>query len=91
MASLTTGAYSASEITPAPDGRALHAVAIGAGYQNRARAPAGSAICLVHRNDRDEILYIRAAKIGNDGLAPDTWYELDANGAFRALSDEAPL
>ncbi len=88
-ASLTTGAYSASEITPAPAGRALHAVAIGAGYQNRARAPAGSAICLVHRNGRGEILHIRAAKIGDDGLMPDTWYELDATGAFRAITDEA--
>ena len=88
-ASLTTGAYSASEITPAPAGRALHAVAIGAGHQNRARAPAGSAICLVHRNGRGEILHIRAAKIGADGLAADTWYELDATGAFRALTDEA--
>jgi hypothetical protein len=81
-ASLTTGRYSSSEIKAADDGTALHAVAIAAGGQSKARAPLGSAIVCVYRNDDGELLHIRAAKVGEDGIKADTWYSLNEDGEF---------
>ena len=80
-ASLATGWWSKSEIKAADDGRALHAVAIATGYQSHARAPVGSAIVLVERNDNGEILNIRASKVGENGIKPDVYYTL-TNGEF---------
>ena len=85
-ASLCTGEYSSSEIRPANDGRALHAVAIATGYQSKARAPTGSALCLVHRNSKGIIVAIRAAKVGDAGIQPDTWYCLSATGEFEEVA-----
>ena len=86
-ASLCTGAFSASEIRAAGDGRALHAVAIATGYQSKARAPAGSALCLVHRDSEGTIVAIRAAKVGDAGIQPDTWYRLSATGELEEVAD----
>ncbi|MDE3023198.1 MAG: hypothetical protein KGI54_15340 [Pseudomonadota bacterium] len=77
-ASLTTGTYSASEVTK-PDSQA---VAIGAGYENKARAATGCAIVLVNRDDDGKIVHIRASKVGENGIKPDTWYMLNENGEF---------
>jgi len=75
-ASLATGWYSSSEITAAEDGKPLHAAAIATGYQSKARAPAGSCIVLCERNDKGELLHIRASKVGENGVKPDVWYTL---------------
>jgi hypothetical protein len=65
----------------------LHAVAIATGLASKARAPAGSALCLVHRNDDGTIVAIRAAKVGDAGIQPDTWYRLSATGDFEEVSE----
>ena len=84
-ASLTTGPGGSSEITPDRDAKSFHAVAIATGYQSRARAPKGSAIVLVERNDEGEIIAIKASLVGKNGVKPDTWYTLKG-GKFVAWS-----
>jgi hypothetical protein len=59
-----------------------HSVAVGAGYENKARAASGCAIVLVYRNNEGEIVHIRASKVGENGIKPDVWYSLDADGEF---------
>ncbi|MGH8258870.1 MAG: DUF7666 domain-containing protein [Steroidobacteraceae bacterium] len=86
-ASVATGWCSRSEIKPAEGGKPLHAVAIATGHQSRARAPAGSALVLVERNDEGEILHIRASRVGENGIQPDTWYTL-LGGEFVTVTDE---
>ena len=76
-ASLTTGWYGKSEITSDADGKLLHAVAIASGRDGKARAPIGSAIVLVERDEKDgSILHIRASKVGDNGIKADVWYSL---------------
>ena len=87
-ASLSTGCYSSSEITPEKSGEPLHAVAIATGYQSLARAPAGSAIVLCERNNQGELLHIRASKVGENGVKPDTWYSLK-DGEFAEWTEAA--
>ena len=79
-ASLSTGWHSSSEIKPSENQQ--HAVAISTGYQSKSRAPLGSAIVCVYRNDDGDLFHIRASKIGENGLAPDVWYTLDESGEF---------
>jgi hypothetical protein len=81
-ASSATGDQSASEITPHNDGKPLHAVAAAFGEGSKARAPEGSAIVCVYRNDSGELIHIRASKIGDNGLLPNVWYTLDESGEF---------
>ena len=81
-ASSATGDRSASEITPHNDGKPLHAVAAAFGEGSKARAPEGSAIVCVYRNDAGELIHIRASKIGDNGLLPNVWYTLNESGEF---------
>lgn len=82
-ASLSIGENSTSEITPHAEGTPLHAVAIATGYASYARAPEGSAIvCVCRSNETGAILHIRASKIGENGIKPDTWYSLNDAGEF---------
>ncbi|WP_145482087.1 DUF7666 domain-containing protein [Yersinia rohdei] len=81
-ASSATGYQSSSEITPADDGRKLHAVASALGDGGKARAPLGSAIVCVYRNDDGELIHIRASKVGENGIMPDAWYSLNEIGEF---------
>jgi hypothetical protein len=41
----------------------------------------------VHRNDDGTIVAIRAAKVGDAGIQPDTWYRLSATGDFEEVSE----
>ncbi len=59
-----------------------HAVAASLGIEARAKASEGGAIVLVHRNDDGELLHIRASKVGENGIKPDVWYSLNADGEF---------
>ncbi|MBT3042228.1 MAG: hypothetical protein KME67_05140 [Candidatus Thiodiazotropha sp. (ex Codakia orbicularis)] len=59
-----------------------HGVAASFGYQGLAKSDTSGAIVLCHRNDDGEIIHIRASKVGENGIKPDTWYELDADGEF---------
>ena len=60
----------------------MHAVAVALGEDSKARAPEGSAIVCVYRNDDGELIHIRASKIGDNGIKADTWYTLDEDGEF---------
>ena len=59
-----------------------HAVAAALGIEAKAKAGAGGAIVLTHRNDDGDLICIRAAMVGQDGIKPDVWYELSADGEF---------
>ncbi len=65
-----------------------HAVACALGFASKARASACGAIVLVCRNSAGELLQIRASKVGENGIKPDTWYSLDAQGNFVEADDE---
>ncbi|WP_151833943.1 DUF7666 domain-containing protein [Acinetobacter ursingii] len=82
------GAASATGYQGAASATGNHAVACGLGWSNKAKASASGAIVLTHRNYGDEIVHIRASKVGENGIKPDTWYQLDENGEFVELEDE---
>ena len=75
-AATNTGDYSAAEV------KGAKSVAASLGIQGRASAAAGCAIVLCYRNDNGELIHIRASKVGENGIKPDTWYSLDENGEF---------
>ena len=60
----------------------LQSVACALGEESKAKAAAGGAIVCVYRNDDDDLIHIRAAKVGDDGIKADTWYTLDDKGEF---------
>ncbi len=71
-----TGYQSAAEVS------GKESVAASLGIEGRARASAGSAIVLCHRDDEGRLIHIRASKVGENGVEPDTWYQLNAEGEF---------
>ncbi|HCG0940094.1 TPA: hypothetical protein NJF81_001066 [Pseudomonas aeruginosa] len=75
-AASNTGNYSAAEVS------GKESVAASLGIEGRARASAGSAIVLCHRDDEGRLIHIRASKVGENGVKPDTWYQLSAEGEF---------
>ncbi|MGC8093385.1 DUF7666 domain-containing protein [Pseudomonas paraeruginosa] len=75
-AASNTGDYSAAEVS------GKESVAASLGIEGRARASAGSAIVLCHRDDEGRLIHIRASKVGENGVKPDTWYQLSAEGEF---------
>ena len=79
-AATNTGDWSAATVE-SPHGKNIHAVAIAVGYQSKAKASLGSAIVCVYRNEKWDLIHIRAGIAGEDVKA-DTWYMLDENGYF---------
>ncbi|RUG81076.1 hypothetical protein [Pseudomonas aeruginosa] len=75
-AASNTGNQSAAEVS------GKESVAASLGIEGRARASAGSAIVLCHRDDEGRLIHIRASKVGENGVEPDTWYQLSAEGEF---------
>ncbi|MDI3933192.1 hypothetical protein QK394_07330 [Pseudomonas aeruginosa] len=75
-AASNTGNCSAAEVS------GKESVAASLGIEGRARASAGSAIVLCHRDDEGRLIHIRASKVGENGVEPDTWYQLNAEGEF---------
>ena len=71
-----TGYRSVAEVS------GLQSVACALGAESKAKAAAGGAIVCVYRNDDDDLIHIRAAKVGDDGIKADTWYTLDDKGEF---------
>ena len=65
-----------------------HAVAAALGIDAKAKAGAGGAIVLTHRNNDGALICIRAAMVGQDGIKPNVWYSLNAAGEFVESSDE---
>ena len=87
----TTGYYAHATTTGERANAATagaHAVACALGFASKARASACGAIVLVCRNSAGELLQIRASKVGENGIKPDTWYSLDAQGNFVEADDE---
>ncbi|PBW56415.1 hypothetical protein CJU07_10545 [Pseudomonas aeruginosa] len=75
-AASNTGDCSAAEVS------GKESVAASLGIEGRARASAGSAIVLCHRDDEGRLIHIRASKVGENGVEPDTWYQLNDEGEF---------
>ena len=84
-AASATGDYGAASATGgrgAASATGLHSVAMGAGWQSKAMADETGAIVLVYRNMNDEIIHIRASKVGENGIKSNVWYSLNDKGEF---------
>ena len=89
-AASATGNRSAASATgnrSAASATGKHAIACGLGWINKAKACESGAIVLTYRNIQDEIIHIRASKVGENGIKADTWYQLNENGEFVELED----
>ena len=75
-AATNTGDYSAAEVTGA------HSVAAALGYESKAKAGESGAIVCVYRNDDNELIHIRASKVGDNGIEAGKWYTLNESGEF---------
>ena len=81
-AATNTGDQSAAEVS------GEHSIAASFGKKSKARAGVNGAIVCVYRNDDGELIHIRASKIGENGIKPDTWYTLNKDGEFIEVNDE---
>ncbi|EEA8761006.1 hypothetical protein XS73_004685 [Salmonella enterica subsp. enterica] len=75
-AATNTGDWSAAEVSGS------QSVAASLGIEGKARASEGAAIVLCYRDEDGELIHIRASKVGENGIMPDTWYQLDEDGEF---------
>ncbi|EIC4908783.1 hypothetical protein K9001_004802, partial [Salmonella enterica] len=73
-AATNTGNRSAAEVSGS------QSVAASLGIEGKARASEGGAIVLCYRDEDGELIHIRASKVGENGIMPDTWYQLDEDG-----------
>ncbi|MDE9374368.1 DUF7666 domain-containing protein [Pseudomonas aeruginosa] len=83
-AASNTGYQSAAEVS------GKESVAASLGIEGRARASAGSAIVLCHRDDEGRLIHIRASKVGENGVKPDTWYQLMPRASSSNSTSEPP-
>ena len=75
-AASSTGNWSAAEVS------GLQSIACALGAVSKAKAAAGGAIVCVYRNGDGDLIHIRSAKVGDEGIKADTWYMLDDTGEF---------
>ncbi|EEL1089649.1 hypothetical protein G7345_004047 [Salmonella enterica] len=75
-AATNTGNWSAAEVSGS------QSVAASLGIEGKARASEGGSIVLCYRDEDGELIHIRASKVGENGVMPDTWYQLDEDGEF---------
>ncbi|EAW9326545.1 hypothetical protein OK28_08335 [Salmonella enterica] len=75
-AATNTGDQSAAEVFGS------QSVAASLGIEGKARASEGGAIVLCYRDEDGELIHIRASKVGENGIMPNTWYQLDKDGEF---------
>ncbi|MBH3133654.1 hypothetical protein I5L50_18410 [Serratia marcescens] len=80
-AASNTGNRSAAEVSGS------HSVAAAFGIEGKARASENSALVLCYRNDEGELIHIRASKVGENGIKPNTWYTLNENGQFEEIEE----
>ena len=52
------------------------------GIGGKAKAGVGGAIVIAHRDDDGNLLGIKSAMVGQDGIKPDVWYSLNESGEF---------
>ncbi len=77
-AATNTGNCSAAEVSGS------QSVAAAFGIEGKARASEGGAIVLCYRDKDGELIHIRASKVGENGIMPNTWYQLNEDGEFVA-------
>ncbi|EJR2509731.1 hypothetical protein NYC33_003080 [Salmonella enterica] len=77
-AATNTGDCSAAEVSGS------QSVAAAFGIEGKARASEGGAIVLCYRDEDGELIHIRASKVGENGIMPNTWYQLNEDGEFVA-------
>ncbi|RFE42634.1 hypothetical protein DZD24_19570 [Salmonella enterica] len=77
-AATNTGNRSAAEVSGS------QSVAAAFGIEGKARASEGGAIVLCYRDEDGELIHIRASKVGENGIMPNTWYQLNEDGEFVA-------
>ncbi|EBO3639597.1 hypothetical protein CDF10_01740 [Salmonella enterica] len=75
-AATNTGNRSAAEVSGS------QSVAASLGIEGKARASEGGAIVLCYRDEDGELIHILASKVGENGIMPNTWYQLDKDGEF---------
>ncbi|EKF7607548.1 hypothetical protein O0Q19_003193 [Salmonella enterica subsp. enterica serovar Kentucky] len=75
-AATNTGDLSAAEVSGSKS------VAASLGIEGKARASEGGAIVLCYRDEDGELIHIRASKVGENGIMPDIWYQLNEDGEF---------
>ncbi|EBA6709487.1 hypothetical protein B1L41_18590 [Salmonella enterica] len=75
-AATNTGDQSAAEVSGS------QSVAASLGIEGKARASEGGAIVLCYRDKNGELIHIRASKVGENGIMPNTWYQLNEDGEF---------
>ncbi|ECF7381947.1 hypothetical protein AHV06_12885 [Salmonella enterica subsp. enterica] len=77
-AATNTGNRSVAEVSGS------QSVAAAFGIEGKARASEGGAIVLCYRDEDGELIHIRASKVGENGIMPNTWYQLNEDGEFVA-------
>ncbi|EJS2156370.1 hypothetical protein NW577_000304 [Salmonella enterica] len=75
-AATNTGNCSAAEVSGS------QSVAASLGIKGKSRASEGGAIVLCYRDKNGELIHIRASKVGENGIMPNTWYQLNEDGEF---------
>jgi len=65
-----------------------NSVAIAFGSEAKSKAVDGSAIVCCYFDNSGELIHIRASKVGESGIKPDTWYTLNEDGEFIEVNDE---
>ncbi|AXC42205.1 hypothetical protein [Salmonella phage S135] len=75
-AATNTGDCSAAEVSGS------QSVAASLGIEGKARASEGGAIVLCYRDKNGELIHIRASKVGENDIMPNTWYQLNEDGEF---------
>ncbi|MEN4196201.1 DUF7666 domain-containing protein [Serratia marcescens] len=89
-AASNTGDYSAASNTgyqSAAEVSGSHSVAAAYGIEGKARAAENSALVLCYRNEEGELIHIRASKVGENGIKPNTWYALNEDGQFEEIEE----
>ena len=81
-AATNTGYYSSAEVT------GDNSIAVALGYSSKSKASESGAIVCVYRNDDNELIHIRASKVGENGIEAGKWYTLDENGEFIEAKQE---
>ena len=82
----STAATSGYQSTAIAGGK--NSVAIAFGSEAKSKAVDGSAIVCCYFDNSGELIHIRASKVGENGIKPDTWYTLNKNGEFIEVNDE---
>ena len=57
------------------------------GLYGKAKASKNGAIVLCNYDDNVDIRHIRASKVGENGIKPDVWYQLNDDGNFMEVAE----